>query len=94
MGTVMVILQIVVAAGMVEMHLPASLRSLHQAIGTALWISVVALAAAGAAGVFLAPGRLAPPAMPRPLTGAAGAAAVSSALASSAAGAAAAAGSG
>jgi heme A synthase len=41
----MVSLQIIVAAAMVEMHLPASLRSIHQAIGTALWISVVALAA-------------------------------------------------
>ncbi len=40
-----VTLQIVVAAAMVEMHLPASLRSIHQAIGTALWISVVTLAA-------------------------------------------------
>jgi len=40
-----VTLQIVVAAAMVEMQLPASLRSIHQAIGTALWISVVALAA-------------------------------------------------
>ena len=40
-----VMLQIVVAAGMVEMHLPASLRSIHQAIGTALWIAVVTLAA-------------------------------------------------
>ena len=40
-----VVLQILVAAAMVEMHLPPSLRSLHQAIGTALWISVVALAA-------------------------------------------------
>jgi len=40
-----VVLQIVVAAAMVEMHLPASLRSLHQAIGTALWISVVTLGA-------------------------------------------------
>jgi cytochrome c oxidase assembly protein subunit 15 len=40
-----VILQILVAAAMVEMHLPASLRSIHQAIGTALWISVVTLAA-------------------------------------------------
>jgi cytochrome c oxidase assembly protein subunit 15 len=39
-----VALQILVAAAMVEMHLPASLRSIHQAIGTALWISVVALA--------------------------------------------------
>jgi heme a synthase len=40
-----VTLQILVAAAMVEMHLPASLRSIHQAIGTALWISVAALAA-------------------------------------------------
>jgi heme A synthase len=40
-----VTLQILVAAAMVEMHLPASLRSIHQAIGTGLWISVVALAA-------------------------------------------------
>jgi heme a synthase len=38
-------LQIVYAAAMVEMHLPASLRSVHQAIGTALWISVVTLTA-------------------------------------------------
>jgi heme A synthase len=41
----LVVLQILVAAAMVEMHLPASLRSIHQAVGTALWISVVALAA-------------------------------------------------
>jgi heme A synthase len=41
----MVVLQLFVAAAMVEMHLPASLRSLHQAVGTALWISVVVLAA-------------------------------------------------
>ena len=41
----LVILQVLVAAGMVEMGLPAVLRSLHQAIGTALWISVVAAAA-------------------------------------------------
>jgi heme a synthase len=40
-----VTLQIVYAAAMVEMHLPASLRSIHQGIGTLLWISVVALAA-------------------------------------------------
>jgi heme A synthase len=40
----LVILQILVAAAMVEMHLPPGLRSLHQAIGTALWITVVALA--------------------------------------------------
>jgi heme A synthase len=43
-----VVLQILVAAAMVEMHLPATLRSLHQAVGTALWIAVVALAALAA----------------------------------------------
>jgi cytochrome c oxidase assembly protein subunit 15 len=43
-----VILQLIVAAAMVEMHLPATLRSLHQAVGTALWISVVTLAALAA----------------------------------------------
>ncbi|MGH7650796.1 MAG: COX15/CtaA family protein [Gemmatimonadaceae bacterium] len=42
---VIVVLQIFVAAAMVEMHLPPALRSLHQAVGTALWIAVVALAA-------------------------------------------------
>jgi heme A synthase len=41
----LVILQVLVAAAMVESHLPPGLRSLHQAIGTALWISVVAVAA-------------------------------------------------
>jgi heme A synthase len=43
------ILQVLVAAAMVEMHLPPSLRSLHQAVGTALWIAVVALTALAAA---------------------------------------------
>jgi heme A synthase len=41
----LVVLQIIVAAGMVEMALPASLRAVHQAVGTALWIAVVAVAA-------------------------------------------------
>ena len=41
----LVLLQIVVAAAMVELQLPPGLRSLHQAVGTALWISVVALTA-------------------------------------------------
>jgi cytochrome c oxidase assembly protein subunit 15 len=44
----LVILQVFVAAAMVEMHLPPTLRSLHQAVGTALWISVVTLAALAA----------------------------------------------
>ena len=38
-----VILQVFVAGAMVGMHFPPSLRSLHQAVGTALWIAVVAL---------------------------------------------------
>ena len=41
----LVVLQVLIAAGMVEMHLPAALRSIHQAVGTALWITVVAIAA-------------------------------------------------
>jgi heme A synthase len=41
----LVVLQIVVAAAMVELQLPPGLRSLHQTVGTALWISVVALTA-------------------------------------------------
>ena len=40
-----VVIQIVVAAAMVELHLPAGLRSLHQAVGTTLWIAVAALTA-------------------------------------------------
>lgn len=40
-----VVLQILVAAAMVELPLPPELRSLHQAIGTALWIAVVTLTA-------------------------------------------------
>ena len=40
-----VVLQILVAAAMVEMNLPPSFRSLHQAVGTLLWITVVALTA-------------------------------------------------
>jgi heme A synthase len=43
-----VILQVFVAGAMVGMHLPPTLRSLHQAVGTALWISVVTLAALAA----------------------------------------------
>lgn len=43
-----VVLQIFVAAAMVEMHLPPSLRSLHQAVGTALWLAVVILVALAA----------------------------------------------
>ncbi len=38
------ILQILVAAAMIEMHFPPVFRSLHQAVGTLLWLSVVVLA--------------------------------------------------
>ena len=52
----LVVLQVLIAAGMVEMHLPAVLRSVHQGVGTALWISVVAVAAlANRRGVTVAP---------------------------------------
>jgi heme A synthase len=44
-----VVLQIFVAAGMVEMHLPAGFRSLHQAVGTLLWVCVVSVAALASA---------------------------------------------
>src|SRR6202011_1037076 len=40
-----VILQVLVAGAMLGMHFPPSLRSLHQAVGPALWTAVVALAA-------------------------------------------------
>ena len=43
-----VVLQVLVAGAMVGMHFPPSLRSLHQAVGTALWIAVVALASLSA----------------------------------------------
>ena len=38
------ILQILVAAAMIEMHFPPTFRSLHQAFGTLVWLSVVVLA--------------------------------------------------
>ena len=44
-----VVLQIAVAAAMVEMQLPPVFRSLHQAVGTALWIAMVTLATLSAA---------------------------------------------
>ncbi|MEO5903835.1 MAG: COX15/CtaA family protein [Gemmatimonadaceae bacterium] len=38
------ILQILVAAAMIEMHFPPVFRSLHQAFGTLVWLSIVVLA--------------------------------------------------
>ncbi|HEY5086184.1 MAG TPA: COX15/CtaA family protein [Gemmatimonadaceae bacterium] len=40
-----IVLQIIVAAGMVELHLPPSWRSLHQTVGTLVWLSIFTLAA-------------------------------------------------
>jgi heme A synthase len=38
------IVQILVAAAMIEMHFPPAFRSLHQAFGTLVWLSVVVMA--------------------------------------------------
>ncbi len=40
----LVVLQIVIAASMVELHLPAALRSLHQAVGVSIWLAFFTLA--------------------------------------------------
>jgi len=40
-----VVLQIIVAATMVELHLPAPLQSIHQAVGTLVWVTAMAAAA-------------------------------------------------
>jgi Na+-transporting NADH:ubiquinone oxidoreductase subunit NqrE len=36
--------QVLVAAAMIEMSFPAFLRSLHQAVGTFVWLAIVILA--------------------------------------------------
>jgi heme A synthase len=40
----LVVLQILVAGAMIGLHLPAALRSLHQAVGISIWLSVFTLA--------------------------------------------------
>lgn len=40
----LICLQLVIAAGMVEMHLPPVMRSLHEADGIAIWMALFALA--------------------------------------------------
>ena len=58
-----VVLQLVVAAAMVELQLPARLRSLHQAVGTLVWVAVVILAMLsrrGVLGVGVPASRIAP----------------------------------
>jgi heme A synthase len=39
-----IVVQVIVAASLVELHLPAPLQSLHQAVGTLVWITIVAFA--------------------------------------------------
>ena len=39
-----IVLQIIVAAAMVETRLPPSLQSVHQAVGTLVWVAVIAFA--------------------------------------------------
>ena len=38
------LLQVLIAAAMIEMHFPAAFRSLHQAFGTLVWLNIVILA--------------------------------------------------
>ena len=40
----LICLQLVIAAGMVELHLPPVMRSLHEADGIAIWLTLFALA--------------------------------------------------
>lgn len=40
----LITLQVLVAASMVELHLPPTLRSLHQAIGVGIWLTLFTLA--------------------------------------------------
>ena len=47
-----VLVQILVAAALVEMQLPPLFRSLHQAVGTLVWVAVVVLALLSRRGAF------------------------------------------
>jgi heme A synthase len=47
----LVIIQIAIAAALVEMFLPATLQSLHQAVGTLVWIAIVLFAVLARAAV-------------------------------------------
>ena len=45
LAAAVIVLQLIVAALLVELHLPPVLQSLHQAVGTLLWIAVFTFAA-------------------------------------------------
>jgi heme a synthase len=40
----LILLQVLIAAALVEMHLPRSLQSLHQAVGTLVWLAIFVFA--------------------------------------------------
>jgi heme A synthase len=66
-----IVAQVLVAAALVELHLPAPLQSLHQATGTLVWVSVCAFAALARRGAGVAATRRVPLASttaPRPAT--------------------------
>jgi heme A synthase len=51
------VIQVIVAALMIEMHFPAVLRSLHQAVGTFVWLAIVITAIVTARASRSAPAR-------------------------------------
>jgi cytochrome c oxidase assembly protein subunit 15 len=51
------VLQILVAAAMIEMHFPPAFRSLHQAFGTLVWLSVVVVAIISLRAARIAPAK-------------------------------------
>lgn len=55
-----VVLQIMVAATMVELHLPAPLQSMHQAVGTLVWITAATAAALARVGAHAAAAAIEP----------------------------------
>ena len=68
----LVLLQIVVAASMVLLHLPPELRSLHEATGVAIWLATFTLAYLARIAAGLGPlgeGRPAPVPRPSPRAG-------------------------
>jgi heme a synthase len=56
-----IVLQVIVATIMVEQHLPALMQSLHQAVGTLVWVAAATAATLAARGVA---GRVEAPAVP------------------------------
>jgi heme A synthase len=53
----LIVLQVCIAATLVELHLPPALQSLHQAVGTLLWVVVFTLAMIARRGALAAQAR-------------------------------------